>query len=160
MRPLSLAQRLKYFRGAGMHALLTRRDRFFIHHWALMNKLATQVRLPLPQFMYNTSLTTFAAMNAYRPQPVPIRLTLIRASDTREIPGASVACGWEKVAMHGVDVLWAPGDHETMFLDRNMESTTALVRRCLAQGNRQGTPEPVAQSALPPGSRLLHVGSV
>jgi surfactin synthase thioesterase subunit len=83
--------------------------------------------------MYNTTLTTFAAMSAYRPQPVPIRLHLIRAHDTREILGASAACGWERVATHGVDVLWAPGDHETMFLGENLQATTALIRRCLQE---------------------------
>jgi hypothetical protein len=115
------------------HYALNRRNRFFIRHWRALNALANRFRVPLPQFMYNTTLTTFAALNAYRPQTVPIHLTLIRAHDEAEIPGASAACGWEQVAMHGVEVLWAPGDHETMFLGDKLGVTTELVRHSLQQ---------------------------
>jgi hypothetical protein len=90
--------------------------------------------------MYNTTLTTFAAMNAYHPQPVPIRLNLIRAHDAREILGASPGCGWEQVATQGVEVLWAPGDHETMFLGDNLQATTALIRHCLDGSQPENTP--------------------
>lgn len=161
-RRLNLPQQLRYYRGALVHGVLTRRDRFFIRHWALMNVLAKRFRLPLPQFMYNTSLTTFAAMDAYQPHPVPVRLTLIRASDTREIAGASPACGWEKVAMHGVDVLWAPGDHETMFLGEHLEVTTEMVRRCLehAQGSHAAAPGARTASAGQAEQRLAQVASL
>ncbi len=162
MRGLTLPQRLRYFRSTAAHGVLVRRDRFFIRHWGMMNMLATRFRLPLPQFMYNTSLTTFAAMNAYQPQPVPVRLTLIRASDTRDVPGASAACGWEKVAMHGVDVLWAPGDHETMFLGEHLEVTTEMVRRCLEHAQSSHAAGPTARTASPAQAdqRLAHVGTV
>jgi thioesterase domain-containing protein len=131
MHPLSTRQRMQYVRAAVTRYALNRRNRFFIRHWSTLNVLANRFRLSLPQFMYNTTLTTFAAMNAYRPRPVPIRLKLIRAHDTREILGASATCGWEQAAMHGVDVLWAPGDHETMFLGEKLAATTELIRRCL-----------------------------
>jgi hypothetical protein len=68
---------------------------------------------------------------------VGIHLTLIRAHDSGEFPGASAACGWEQVATHGVEVLWAPGDHETMFLGDKLEVTTELVRRSLQQVDSQ-----------------------
>jgi thioesterase domain-containing protein len=131
MQPLSTSQRLQYIRSAVMRYALARRNRYFIRHWSTFNTLATRFRLELPQFMYNTTLTTFAAMSAYRPQPVPIHLSLIRARDMRDVAGASEACGWEQVATQGVEVLWAPGDHETMFLGDNLKATTALIRHCL-----------------------------
>ena len=161
MSPLSLGQRVRYVRNAAVRYALNSRNRFFIQHWSGINMLAARFHLPLPQFMYNTTLTTFAALNAYRPHPVPIRLTLIRAHDTREVPGASAACGWEQVAMHGVDVLWAPGDHETMFLGEKLEATTELVRRCLQHANLPG-PQMLTTSAAVAlrDGRLLQVGSL
>lgn len=140
MLTLSLAQRPRYLRAAVARYALSRRNRFFIRHWSTLNVLATRFRLSLPQFMYNTTLTTFAAMNAYHPQPVPIRLNLIRAHDSREILGASPGCGWEQVATRGVEVLWAPGDHETMFLGENLQATTALIRHCLDGSQPENMP--------------------
>lgn len=139
MRTLSMAQRLQYLRAAVARYALSRRNRFFIRHWSNLNILATRFRLPLPQFMYNTTLTTFAAMSAYHPQQVTVRLNLIRAHDSREILGASPGCGWEQVATQGVEVLWAPGDHETMFLGENLQATTALIRHCLEGSQREST---------------------
>jgi surfactin synthase thioesterase subunit len=111
--------------------------------------------------MYNTTLTTFAALNAYHPQPVSIRLTLIRAHDAREVPGASAACGWEQVAMHGVEVLWAPGDHETMFLGDKLEATTELIRHCLQHTDSNGIHTSAdGPAAARADSRLLRAGSL
>ncbi len=161
MSSLSVGQRMQYMRGAAGRFLLSKRNRFFIRHWSAINVLANRFHMPLPQFMYNTTLNTFAALHAYRARPVPIRLTLIRAHDTREVPGASAACGWEQVAMHGVDVLWAPGDHETMFLGEKLEATTELVRRCLLSGELNGAPaESTPPLAHRVDGRLLHAGTL
>jgi hypothetical protein len=62
---------------------------------------------------------------------MPVRVTLIRAQQTRRIPGGSEACGWEQIAQKGVDVLWAPGDHETMFRGENLAVTAVLIRSSL-----------------------------
>jgi non-ribosomal peptide synthetase component F/thioesterase domain-containing protein/acyl carrier protein len=161
MQGLSTGQRVQYVRNAVAHFTLNHRNRFFIRHWSILNALANRFRVPLPQFMYNTTLTTFAALNAYRPQPVPIRLTLIRAHDAREVPGASAACGWEQVATHGVEVLWAPGDHETMFLGDKLEATTELIRNCLQHTDSNGMHAPAgAPAAARADSRLLRAGSL
>jgi hypothetical protein len=107
------------------------RDRLFIRNWSRLHQFSTRFHVPLPQFMYNTSVKTFAALAQYREQPLPIRLTLVRASDAREVEGAGVACGWDRVAQNGVDVQWAPGSHETMFVGKNLEATAALLRASL-----------------------------
>jgi hypothetical protein len=124
-------------------------------------RLANRFRLPLPQFMYNTTLNTLAALNAYCPQPLPLRLTLIRAQDTREMPGASAACGWEQVPMHEVEALWAPGDHETMFPGEKLEATTELVRRCWRHEGLDGMAALATSPTLSQtDGRLLRVGSL
>jgi thioesterase domain-containing protein len=163
MQPLSTRQRMQYVRNAVVHYALNRRNRFFIRHWSTLNALANRFRVPLPQFMYNTTLTTFAALSAYRPQPVPIHITLIRAHDSGEFPGASAACGWEQVATLGVEVLWAPGDHETMFLGDKLEVTSELVRRSLQQVDSQVDSDEMrasSSSGAQTDSHLLRAGSL
>ncbi len=161
MQSLSMRQRAQYVRNAVAHYALNRRNRFFIRHWSTLNALANRFRVPLPQFMYNTTLTTFAALSAYHPQKVPIRLTLIRAHDEAEVPGAGEACGWDQVAMHGVEVLWAPGDHETMFLGDKLDVTTELIRRSLQQADTNRIQPPAPSPASPRAdTQLLRAGSL
>ena len=107
--------------------------------------------------MHNTSLDTFSALKDYRERRIPIRLTLIRASDSREVPGAAASCGWERVAEYGVDVLWAPGDHETMFVGANLEATASILRKGLESAGHS----PLEEAVLPGGSsdlKSIHLG--
>ncbi len=161
LKAANLRSRFEHFRGktAGLSAWRTMqytqrslrrmvregRDRLFIRHWSRLHQLSTRFHLALPQFMYNTSLKTFAALQQYREQPLPIHLTLVRASDAREIAGAGLACGWDRVAQNGVSVLWAPGSHETMFVGKNLAVTAALVRSSLAAADEMPVPRPGAE---------------
>jgi thioesterase domain-containing protein/non-ribosomal peptide synthetase component F/acyl carrier protein len=134
------------------------RNRFYLRNWRRLRRLSEKYRFELPQFMHNTSFETFSALKDYQGERVPVRLTLIRASESREVAGASASCGWEQIAEHGVDVLWAPGDHESMFRGENLKVTSEIVRRGLASAAIAG-----AQNSDAPGSghlagmRVLHV---
>jgi amino acid adenylation domain-containing protein len=107
------------------------RDDFYIRHWAAVSRWSTRLSMPLPQFMHNTTAQTFAAMREYQPDRLPVKITLLRAKDTLHPADATETCGWERVAENGVDVLWAPGDHETMFQGANLGVTAKLVRQAL-----------------------------
>jgi len=76
-------------------------------------------------------LQTFAAMREFQADTLPVKITLVRASESLHIPGASEGCGWERVAGEGVSVLWAQGDHETMFRGNNLKITGRLVQSAL-----------------------------
>jgi thioesterase domain-containing protein len=128
---LTLAEGMKYLWGAYSRMGREARDRFYIKHSSQMSKLSKLLNLPLPQFMHNSTFEMFATIREYRAESLPVRLTLIRATDSRQVVGASVASGWETVAEMGVDVLWAPGDHETMFRGSNLKITAKLVRDSL-----------------------------
>lgn len=128
---LSARRKIQYLTNSLGRIAREGRDRLFIRHWSQLHSLSTRFHMPLPQFMYNTSLKTFAALQQYRERLVPIQLTLVRASDSREVKGAGPACGWDRVAEKGVNVVWAPGSHETMFVGRNLEATAAIVRATL-----------------------------
>jgi len=124
---LSMTDQLKYLWRIASRRGKEARDQFYINHWGRMNDLSEKLNIPLPQFMHNTTLQTFAAMREFRAESMPVRITLIRATDSRQLPGGTNTCGWEDVAKLGVDVLWAPGDHETMFRGSNLQVTAKLV---------------------------------
>jgi amino acid adenylation domain-containing protein len=111
--------------------LKQRRDDFYINHWAAVNGFSRRFHVPLPQFMHNTTFQTFAAMRQFQPDLLPLRITLVRAAESMQIAGASQTCGWERVGGEGVDVLWAPGDHETMFRANCLVVTSSLVQGVL-----------------------------
>jgi len=136
---LSMTDRLKYLWRVAARTSKEARDQFYINHWSRMNDVSRKLNMPLPQFMHNTTLQTFAAMKEFRAESMPVRVTLIRATDSRQLPGGTNTCGWEKVAELGVDVLWAPGDHETMFRGANLQITAKLVNGSLEKAQPAGS---------------------
>ncbi|MEO6802466.1 MAG: amino acid adenylation domain-containing protein, partial [Granulicella sp.] len=131
MRSLRSGERARYAFGQLRRILKGKRDQFYIKHWGRMSRLSDALNIPLPQFMHNTTLKTFAALNQFRAERMPVAMTLIRARQTGQITGASESCGWEQVASQGVRVLWAPGDHETMFVGDRLKVTADLVGHAL-----------------------------
>jgi thioesterase domain-containing protein len=123
---------MKYFLSAFRRRSKAARDRFYTRHWSTMSRISRTLKLPLPQFMHNSSLRMLQKLQEFRVESIPVRLTLIRATDSRQPSETSNAYGWEQVAELGVDVLWAPGDHETMFRGNNLKVTAKLVREALA----------------------------
>jgi hypothetical protein len=58
-----------------------------------------------------------------------------------------------------VEVLWAPGDHETMFLGDKLEVTTELIRRSLQQLDISGM-HASSSANTRADSHLLRTGSL
>ncbi len=137
---LPSGKKVRYVWMAAARVLREARYHLYLKNWERLRRLSEKYQFALPQFMHNTSLDTFSALKDYRERRIPIRLTLIRASESREVPGAAASCGWERVAEHGVDVLWAPGDHETMFVGENLQATAAILRAGL-EGAGHESPE-------------------
>lgn len=133
---LSMGDRFKYVVRVLRRMVVETRDDFYVKHWAQVNELSKKLNVPLPQFMHNTSLQTFAALREFRATLLPLHITLIRASETRRLRNAVDTCGWEAVAERGVKVLWAPGDHVTMFQDDNLAVTAKLVGETLDEANK------------------------
>lgn len=108
------------------------RDRFFLDNWILMVGLSNRLGFTLPQFMHNTSRKTFASLREFREESMPVHITIIRSEESRHLDYKTAACGWERVAGAGIDIHWAPGDHESMFGGENLDTTARLVRECLS----------------------------
>ncbi len=128
---LSTGEKIKYFWGRGMGKLRSSRSKLYLNHWNIVQRLFTLFGLPLPALMHNVSRNTLEAIKEYKGQPFPGRITLIRASQAAYSPQADPACGWKTLALHGVDVRFAPGDHESMFLEPNLSALGEILNSCL-----------------------------
>jgi thioesterase domain-containing protein/acyl carrier protein len=159
IRGMALSKKASY--GWTLISRLVRetRDQVYLRNWQRLQTLAEKFNFPLPQFMHNTTLQTFSALRNYQGKRLPVRVTLIRASEAREVKGATVSCGWEQIAEKGVDVVWAPGDHETMFLGENLKVTSDIVRRGMETTVSGGHAYSATINGLPSPSMLpvIHV---
>jgi len=132
---LSASGKLKYILGVAIHKFRSTRDRLYLKNWAAAQWLFTRFGMPLPHFMHNISLTTFHSLQEYKGRIFPGRITLIRATEAHYIPGVDPTCGWNTIARDGVDVLWAPGGHESMFLEPNLNVVGQIVQNCLQEAH-------------------------
>jgi thioesterase domain-containing protein/non-ribosomal peptide synthetase component F/acyl carrier protein len=137
-RPLSTTQRIHYVAAAVGSKFASVRDRLYLKNWAIAEWFCRSFGLPLPHFMHNVSLTTLNSLKEYRGvEPYAGTVTLIRAKEAPYIPGAKEHCGWESIVTGGVKVLWAPGDHESMFLEPHIQTVGDLLRQSLAEAYAQ-----------------------
>jgi non-ribosomal peptide synthetase component F/thioesterase domain-containing protein/acyl carrier protein len=135
---LSTGQRIRYVGAAISSKFTSVRNRIYLKNWAIAEWFCHRFGLSLPHFMHNVSLTTLNSLKEYRGiEPYTGSLTLIRAKDAPYIPGALDHCGWDAIVKGGVKVFWAPGDHESMFLDPNLQEVGQLLRENLANASIQ-----------------------
>ncbi|MBV8674842.1 MAG: hypothetical protein JOZ33_15550 [Acidobacteriaceae bacterium] len=136
--PLSPTGRMKYAWNVVKLKLHSLRSRLYLRNWAMAQRLFQSLGLSLPAFMHNVSLQTFESIRSYNGKPFPGRITLIRATEAAYIPGAEPGCGWGALAQKGVDVHWAPGNHESMFIEPNLSVVGEIVRETLKKAQETG----------------------
>lgn len=152
MADLSLGGKLRYLGMAFMHRLHVWRNKIYLKNWALLHRLSKRYGIRLPDFMHNVSWSTFASVKVHKATPYHGKIVLFRASDSSMVPGSDPACGWNDLALGGVDVRWVPGSHESMFLGENLAVLGSELRELLDHAN-QGTvpavkPQPVLGAAI------------
>jgi thioesterase domain-containing protein/non-ribosomal peptide synthetase component F/acyl carrier protein len=137
-RLLSSQQKFRYVAAVFSNKFESLRNRFYLKNWAIAEWFCRKFGLSLPHFMHNVSLTTLNSLKEYRGvEPYAGSLTLIRAKEAPYFPGAQEHCGWDAIVTGGVKVLWAPGDHESMFLEPHLQKVGELLRESLAEVYRQ-----------------------
>ncbi|MBB6142798.1 non-ribosomal peptide synthetase component F/thioesterase domain-containing protein/acyl carrier protein [Silvibacterium bohemicum] len=136
LRKLSTGGKAQYVWNAVMHKYRTTRDALFIKHWSTARWMSKQFGFALPHFMHNISLDTLNSVANYKGTPFSCRITLMRATDSQPIPGSDIACGWSRIATEGVEVLWAPGNHETMFKEPNLSVVGKMLSEQLEKAQQ------------------------
>ena len=132
-RALSTNQKAHYVAMAIGNKFASVRNRFYLKNWAMAEWFCGKFGLSLPHFMHNVSLTTLNSLSEYRGvEPYDGSLTLIRAKEAPYFPGAQEHCGWNSIVKGGVNIMWAPGDHESMFLEPHLHTVGELLRQSMA----------------------------
>ena len=133
-RALSSNQKARYVLAAVGNKFGSLRNRLYLKNWAIAEWFCLKFGLSLPHFMHNVSLTTLNSLSEYRGvEPYAGAMTLIRATEAPYFPGAEEHCGWNTIVQGGVKVLWAPGDHESMFLEPHLQTVGELLRQSIAE---------------------------
>lgn len=130
-----------YLRGVVVMKLRSTRDRAFLRHWSMAQRLFTKFGLELPHFMHNISGKMLESVQEYRGKPYSGRITLIRATDAPYIPQADSACGWKTLAEQGVEVFFTPGTHESMFVEPNLTALGEILNNCFDRSAVDANPE-------------------
>jgi non-ribosomal peptide synthetase component F/thioesterase domain-containing protein len=135
---LTNLQRFQYVSLAVRNKCSSLLSKLYLKNWAIAEWFCKRFGLPMPHFMHNVSLTTLNSLKEYRGvEPYPGSMVLIRAKDAPYIPGAQEHCGWNAIVQGGVQVLWAPGDHESMFLPPRLHTVGEFLRQGLAEAHAQ-----------------------
>lgn len=142
LRNQKLSNQITYIGTTALNRFRSTRDRVYLKHWALTTKLFKTFGIPLPDFMHNVTETTLATLLKYAPDPFSGNLLLLRALKAPTFPGADATCGWDSVVKGEIEVLWAPGDHETMFLEPNLTVVGKTVRDGLQRAQNALQKEP------------------
>ncbi len=90
--------------------------RFLLRHWKVVFGICRRMGISSPHFMYNLSSVKVETV-----EPYDGRITLFRPTETnRSIVDTSL--GWRDVALQGLDIVWTPGDHESMFSEPHISA--------------------------------------
>jgi thioesterase domain-containing protein len=133
---LTSIDKAKYLWNAVASKLRSSRNKFYLRHWAIAERLFTRFGLPLPHFMHNVSLKTLDSVKDYKPRPYVGNMTLIRAVEAPYVPQAHPSCGWNSVVQGEVEVFFTPGTHESMFLEPNLSALGEILQNCLERAAR------------------------
>jgi amino acid adenylation domain-containing protein len=99
-------------------------------YWKLIYRQCKRFGISPPDFMHNVSWVTLASMQSHQIEQYDSPITLFRASEFPEsdpVLNADPALGWQDIALRKVEVIWVPGDHESMFREPNL----AIFGKCL-----------------------------
>src|SRR5580698_3791406 len=137
MRNQTAAGGLGYLHTVAVNKLRSMRDAVYLKHWSATTKAFKTLGFPLPDFMHNLTETTLLSLQRYEPRPFRGNVMLMRAMKAPNLPGADATCGWNKIVEGAIDVRWVPGDHETMFLEPNLDDVGKDLRERLEQAQQR-----------------------
>jgi amino acid adenylation domain-containing protein len=88
--------------------------RLLLRYWKQVSPLCRLLGISAPHSEDNMSTVGVESV-----QPYEGRITLFRPVETTDSL-ADPTLGWREVALQGIDIVWTPGDHETMFIEPNV----------------------------------------
>jgi amino acid adenylation domain-containing protein len=133
LRGISIRQKLDYVLNALRHSWETMFESLYIRHQRLVLGLQRVFGFSLPEVVFNNTWSRVAALQNYAPSRYPGRVVLFRAADVPQLPTNDETLGWKEIVDDGVEVVFVPGDHESMFHKPNVEFFSSRFRQALQQ---------------------------
>jgi amino acid adenylation domain-containing protein len=126
-------KKVEYLGNAVLHVWDRMLEWFFIGHRKLALRLQRRFGFALPDAVFNTAWSRIASMQIDAPAIYPGKVLLFRAKDVPQLPESDETLGWRELVQDGVEVVFVPGDHETMFHDPYVGFFSERLRQALQQ---------------------------
>lgn len=88
--------------------------------------------LPLPRWLRDKTMVTRVAARRHKVQPIQANIHLFPAQDQAFPNGYDASLGWSEMTSGEVKTVWLPGNHEDMFLDKNLD---VMAEKMMAEMN-------------------------
>jgi amino acid adenylation domain-containing protein len=108
-------EKLVYVRDTVERISDTMMESLFTNHRPHVLTLQRLLGFALPDAVFNNTWSRVAAIQNHAPATYPGRVVLFRAADVPHPTIADDTLGWKEVVQEPVEVVFVPGDHETMF---------------------------------------------
>jgi amino acid adenylation domain-containing protein len=106
--------RFQYLTERGSQHFLQMVEWFYLRHRPFVER--TERVMPfLPSAVFRNRWTQIAMVSEKVLAPIDARIFLFRALDVITMPGSDEDLGWRAIAKRGVEVIFVPGHHESMF---------------------------------------------
>ncbi len=124
-------EKLAYVLDGVGHFSGTRMESLFTKHRRAVVNLQRVLGFALPDAVFNNSWSRVGAMQTRTQASYPGRVMLFRAADVPYVTGTDDTLGWKEVVQEPVEVVFVPGDHESMFHPPHAEFFSRHLRQAL-----------------------------
>lgn len=124
--------KVRYFAGALREMAVSRVRQALLQYGDPIFRLLARLGFTVPRMVDH-----LASVRIENPESYPGKITLFRPLETRQAY-RDPTLGWRERATEGVDVVWTPGNHETMFLEGNVEKFGQLVQEIMDKVSKDG----------------------
>ncbi len=127
----SMRQKLRYVGDVlsrGWEAIL---EKLFVRHRPWVLRLQRIFGPLLPRSVFDNSWSRIGALQNFSAPSYPGKVVLFRAADVAVLHGGDESMGWNDLVEGGVEVVFVPGDHESMFRKPNLQFLSQRFREAL-----------------------------
>ena len=131
LRGSSMRQKLRYVGDVlsrGWEAIL---EKLFVSHRPWVLRLQRIFGPLLPRSVFDNSWSRIGALQKFSAPSYPGKVVLFRAADVPVLHGGDESMGWDDIVEGGVEVVFVPGDHESMFRKPNLQFLSQRFRQAL-----------------------------
>jgi thioesterase domain-containing protein len=131
LRGLSIPEKLVYVGDFLRHVAVTVVESLFVRHRPWVLRLQRVFGPLLPQSVFDNAWSRTGALQNFSAANYPDKVILFRATDVPVHSGGDETLGWNSIVDGGVEVIYVPGDHETMFLKPNVQFLSQRFRQAM-----------------------------